>query len=106
MSMKDPDDFPVFDALHIPPLALEKGGTEVMRVVVIEGDLHLALRRAFDEPETWGMLLADVARHVGRIYAREGGISEQEAVEKVCSSFEAEMDEPSDPDPGTTTAIS
>ena len=104
MSMQDPSDFPVFDALHIPPLALEKGGTEVMRAVVIEGDLHLSLRRAFEEPETWGMLLADVARHIGRLYARDGGMSEQEVVEKVCATFEAEMDEPSDP--GTTTAIS
>jgi len=104
MSTQDPHDFPVFDALHIPPLALEKGGTEVMRAVIIDGDLHLALRRAFDEPETWGMLLADIARHIGRLYAREGGISEEQVVEKVCSTFEAEMDEPSDP--GTTTAIS
>jgi len=105
MSMKDPDEpFPVFDALHIPPQAIEKGGTEVLRAVVIEGDLHLSLRRAFDEPETWGMLLADIARHVGRIYARESGMSEQDVVEKVCETFEAEMDEPSDP--GTTTAVS
>jgi len=104
MSIQDPNDFPVFDALHIPPLALEKGGTEVMRAVVIEGDLHLSLRRAFEDPETWGMLLADVARHIGRLYARDGGMSEQEVVEKVCTTFEAEMDEPSDP--GTTTPIS
>lgn len=105
MSMKDPEEpIPVFDALHIPPLAIEKGGTEVLRAVVIEGDLHLAIRRAFDEPETWGMLLADIARHVGRIYARESGMSEREIVEKLCETFEAEMDEPTDP--GTTTAIS
>lgn len=105
MSISDPEDpSPVFDALHIPPLAIEKGGTEVLRAVVIEGDLHLAVRRAFDEAETWGMLLADIARHVGRIYAREGGISEQEAVEKVFATFKTEMDEPSDP--GTTNVVS
>jgi hypothetical protein len=104
MSINDPNDVPVFDALHVPPLALDKGGTEVMRAVVIEGDLHLSLRRAFEEPETWGLLLADVARHIGRLYAREGGISEEAVIEKVCATFEAEMDEPSDP--GTATAIS
>ena len=105
MSMKDPDEpFPVFDALHIPPLAIEKGGTEVLRAVVIEGDLHISLRRAFEEPETWGMLLADVTRHVGRIYARENGMNEQDVIDKVYETFEAEMDEPTDP--GTTNVVS
>ena len=105
MSIQDPDNPPpVFDALHVPPLALDRGGTEVLRAVVIDGDLHLSIRRAFEEPETWGMLLADLARHIGRIYAREGNMSEETVVEKVCETFEAEMEEPSDP--GTTSAIS
>jgi Domain of unknown function (DUF5076) len=105
MSIQDPDNPPpVFDALHVPPLALDRGGTEVLRAVVIDGDLHLSIRRAFEEPETWGMLLADLARHIGRIYAREGHMSEEAIVEKVCETFEAEMEEPSDP--GTTNAVS
>ena len=105
MSIRDPENPPpVFDALHIPPAALEQGGTEVLRAVIVEGDLHLSLRRAFDEPEVWGMLLADVARHVGRIYAREGGMREQEVIDKLRAIFEAEMDEPTDP--GATNAFS
>jgi hypothetical protein len=105
MSMRDPENPPpVFDALHIPPAALEQGGTEVLRAVVIEGDLHVSLRHAFEEPETWGMLLADVARHIGRIYAREGNLTEEQVVEKVCAIFESEMDQPTDP--GTTSSVS
>jgi len=105
MSTQDPDQpFPVFEALHIPPLALDKGGTEVLRAVVIEGDLHVSLRRAFEDPETWGMLLAEVARHVGRLYAREGVMSEEQILERVCASFEAEIDSPADP--GTASTIS
>jgi len=105
MTMRDPENpAPVFDALHIPPLALERGGTEVLRAVVIDGDLHLSLRRSFDEPETWGMLLADLARHVGRLYARESAMSEQEVLEKVCATFVTEMDEPGEP--GTTNFVS
>ncbi len=96
MSMQDPDNpSPVFDALHIPPLALERGGTEVLRAVIIDGELHLSLRRAFEAPETWGMLLAEITRHVGHLYARESTMSEQDVVEKVFAAFEAEMDEPS-----------
>jgi hypothetical protein len=105
MTIQDPDNPPpVFDALHIPPLALERGGTEVLRAVIIDGELHLSLRRAFEEPETWGMLLAELARHVGHLYARESIMSEQEVVEKVFATFEAEMDEPSDS--GTTNTVS
>jgi hypothetical protein len=105
MTVRDPENPPpIFDALHIPPLALERGGTEVLRAVVIDGDLHLSIRRSFEEPETWGMLLADLTRHIGRIYARETNMSEQDIVEKVCETFAAEMEEPTDP--GSTSAIS
>jgi hypothetical protein len=105
MSIRDPENPPpIFDALHIPPAALEQGGTEVLRAVIVEGDLHISLRRAFDEPEVWGMLLADIARHVGRIYAREGGLREQDVIDKLRTIFETEMDEPTDP--GTTNVVS
>ena len=105
MSIRDPENPPpIFDALHTPPAALEQGGTEVLRAVIIEGDLHLSLRRAFDDPTMWGMLLADIARHVGRIYAAESAASEQDVLDKLRAVFESEMDEPSDP--GTTNVIS
>jgi hypothetical protein len=100
MSMQDPENpFPVFDALHIPPLALERGGTEVLRAVVIDGDLHVSLRRAFEDPESWGMLLADVARDIVRLYANESAMSEQDILERLRAAFETEMDEPSEPAP-------
>jgi hypothetical protein len=98
MSIRDPDNpYPIFDALHIPPAALEQGGTEVLRAIVIDGDLHVSLRRAFDEPDTWGVLLADVARHIASLYAREANLSEQEVIEKLCTNFQAELDEPREP---------
>ena len=68
----DPDKAaPVFDALHVPPAALEQGGVEVLRAVIVDGDLHVSLRRAFDDPDPWGMLIADMTRHIARIYATE-----------------------------------
>jgi hypothetical protein len=95
---------PAFDALHVPPSALEQGGVEVLRAVIVDGGLHLALRRAFEDPEAWGMLIADVARHVARIYATENKFAEQETLERIRALFNAEMDTPTDP--GTTSAIS
>ena len=50
------------------------------------------------------MLIADIARHVARIYAQEGTMKEADVLERVRAIFESEMDAPSDP--GTTTAIS
>ncbi len=95
---------PAFEALAVPPPALEQGGYEVLRAAIVEGNLHVSLRRAFDEPETWGILLADIARHIGRIYALESSMREDDVVEKVWSMFEAELDRPTDI--GTTNAVS
>src|SRR5438105_3667855 len=94
---------PVFDALQIPPTALEQGGLEVLRAAVVDGGLHVSLRRAFDDPQAWGMLLADVTRHIARIYAGEGKFREEETIERIRALYEAEMDAPTDP--GTTAAI-
>ena len=92
-----------FEPLKLPPAALEQGGTEVLRAVIVNGALHVSLRRAFDDPEAWGMLIADVTRHVARVYATEDRFREDETVERIRSIYEAEMDAPTDP--GTTAAI-
>jgi Domain of unknown function (DUF5076) len=105
MSSMDPDKSrPTFDALVIPPTALEQGGVEVLRAAIVDGGLHVSLRRAFDDPEAWGMLIADVARHVARIYATESKFREEETLERIRALFNAEMDSPTDP--GSTSAIS
>src|ERR1043166_3148930 len=102
---KDPQNPPpLFPSLHIPPAAMEQGGVEVLRAVIVDGGLHVSLRRAFDDPEAWGMLIADVTRHVARIYATEDKFREEETIERIRALFNAEMDSPTDP--GTTSALS
>jgi Domain of unknown function (DUF5076) len=88
---------PTFDALNVPPAALEQGGFEVLRAVVVEGALHVSLRRAFDDPEAWGMLIADITRHVARIYATEDKFAEDETIERIRALFNAEIDSPTSP---------
>jgi hypothetical protein len=101
----DPDKAaPVFDALHVPPAALDQGGVEVLRAVIVDGALHVSLRRAFDDPDAWGMLIADVTRHIARIYATESNLSQDQVIDRVRTIYDAEMDSPTDP--GTTSAIS
>ena len=93
-----------FDALAVPPPALEQGGYEVLRAAIANDQLHVSLRRAFEEPEVWGVLLADVIRHIADIYAREISMREDEVVEKVYAMFEAEMARRTDV--GATNSIS
>jgi hypothetical protein len=59
---------PKFEALSAPPPTLEHGGYELVR--------------------------AAIARHIGRIYAREASMGEDQVIEKVCATFEAEMARP------------
>jgi hypothetical protein len=93
-----------FDPLHAPPGALERGGVEVLRAAIVDGGLHVSLRRAFDDPQAWGMLIADIARHAARIFATETTFTEDQAIERIRSMFDAEMDAPTDR--GTTSAVS
>ena len=95
-------DVPVFDALHVPPEAFDKGGVEVLRAVIVEGALHVSIRRAFDDPEAFGMMMADITRHVGRIYKDQ--FPEEQTIERIRAIYDSEMDAPTDP--GTTSALS
>lgn len=83
-----------YDALQIPPSANEKGGIEVLRAGVIEGGLHVMLRRAFNDPRAWGILLADVARQVSRIYAQEKNEEEAQMLACIRDAFVAEISAP------------
>ncbi|MGE3150201.1 MAG: DUF5076 domain-containing protein [Pseudorhodoplanes sp.] len=83
-----------YNALQVPPSARENGGVEVLRAAVIGGGLHVTLRRAFDDPQAWGVLLADVARQVARVYQQQGDLREDEVVAAIRESFEKEISAP------------
>ncbi|SFL31592.1 DUF5076 domain-containing protein [Methylorubrum salsuginis] len=83
-----------FEELEIPPDALEQGGIEIVRASIVDGAVSVALRRAFDDPETWGRLFIDLARQAARAYALESEMSEEEAFERIRVGWEAESLEP------------
>ena len=70
--------------------------TEVLRAFVVDGGLSIAFTRAFEEPDMWGLLLIDIARHAARAYARESAYSEDEALQRIVDMFEAEIARPTD----------
>ena len=70
--------------------------TEVLRAFVVDGGLSIAFTRAFEEPDMWGLLLVDIARHAARAYAKESACTEDEALARIIEMFEAEIARPTD----------
>jgi hypothetical protein len=94
--MADPKEQP------LPPDVMgREDATEVLRAFVVDGGLSIAFQRAFEEPDMWGLLLVDVARHAARAYARESAYTEEEALARIIDMFEAEIARPTDV--GSTT---
>ena len=81
----------------LPPDVIGRDdATEVLRAFVLDGGLSIAFTRAFEEPDMWGLLLVDIARHAARAYARESAYSEDEAMTRIVDMFEAEIAGPTD----------
>lgn len=93
-----------FEALEAPPEALDQGGVEVLRAVVVDGGLHVSMRTAFEDAAMWGVMIADIARHAARAFSSEYGTDEEESLDLILQTFEAEFFDPTDL--GTTTALS
>src|SRR4030081_2477826 len=86
----------------LPPDVMgREDATEVVRAFVVDGGLSVAFTRAFEEPDMWGMLLVDIARHAARAYASESAFTEDEALTRIVETFEAEIARPTDT--GSTT---
>ncbi|MFT4278837.1 MAG: DUF5076 domain-containing protein [Rhodopseudomonas sp.] len=84
-----------------PDVANREDAIEVLRAFVLDGGLSIAFMRAFEDPEMWGLLLVDIARHAARAYARESEYTEDEALERIVDMFDAELSRPTDT--GATT---
>jgi hypothetical protein len=81
----------------LPPDVIGRDdATEVLRAFVVDGGLSIAFTRAFEEPDMWGLMLVDVARHAARAYARESEYSEEEALARILDMFESEIARPTD----------
>jgi hypothetical protein len=89
--------------LALPPEAVGRAdANEVLRAFVVDDRLAVAFLRAFEEPDMWGMMLVDIARHAARAFAQEGVCTEQDAMARIVDMFEAEIARPTDH--GTTAA--
>lgn len=83
--------------LDSPPIAKSNiQAVEVLRVWAAKDvGQQVVLRTTWQDPATWGLLLADVAHHVANAYAAEGRDREAVLV-RVLTAFQAEWDNPTD----------
>lgn len=79
--------------LSLPPDVEEEGGIEVLSAWVVNGAVSVALRRSFDEPVTWGVLLADLAHQAARAYALEMDQSVEAALTEIKQGFSMTLED-------------
>ncbi|WP_444907052.1 DUF5076 domain-containing protein [Microbulbifer sp. SSSA008] len=85
--------------LIAPPSASEaENATEILRSWIIDGKLHCSLLPTIweDSPETWGILLADVAGHVSNALSETTGKEKEEILQQIKELFVAELSSPTD----------
>jgi hypothetical protein len=81
--------------LPTPPEAAAEGAAELLRAWVIDEAVQCTLRAgAFEDPATWGVLLADVVYHVAEAFAEDEGRDAAETVRLIRAAFDAEMNAP------------
>jgi Domain of unknown function (DUF5076) len=92
--------------LSIPPVAQrDKASFEVLRVWIAEQGQHVSIRSgAWDDPFAWGIVLADLARHIALAHEMQDQKIDKEAfLERLLEGFSAEIDSPTDEPEGEVT---
>jgi hypothetical protein len=91
MAMRRPPDEALYHALPIAEEALANGGVEILRAGLIDDELFVTARHAFDTPATWGEVLAEITRKLAQIYALETDLSEAEALAEIEAAYAADL---------------
>jgi hypothetical protein len=88
-----------------PAAARDKASFELLRVWVAEQGQHVSLRSgAWEDPFAWGIVLADLARHIVNAEALHKKDLDQAAfLERLLEGFQAEIDSPTDEPEGEIT---
>jgi hypothetical protein len=92
--------------LDIPPAAARDNASfEVLRVWIAEKGQHVSLRSgAWEDPFAWGIVLADLARHIALAHQLSHPDTDLDAfVERLLEGFHAEIENPTDEPEGEVT---
>ena len=89
------------------PLAAQrdKAAFEVLRVWIADQGQHVSIRSgAWEDPFAWGIVLADLARHIANAHAIQNEAVDKEAfLARLLEGFEAEIENPTDEPEGEVT---
>lgn len=89
------------DALRIPAAAMkDPRSMEILRVWVANGEQHVALSFGmWEDASSWGVLLADLARHIAEAHAQQDDqVDTEDFLESIRAGMEAELDGPGEDD--------
>jgi hypothetical protein len=92
--------------LELPPAAQrDKASFEVLRVWIAEQGQHVSIRSgAWEDPFAWGIVLADLARHIALAHEMQDSKVDKDAfLERLLEGFHAEIDNPTDEPEGEVT---
>jgi hypothetical protein len=94
--------------LDIPPAASrDKASFEVLRVWIAEQGQHVSIRSgAWEDPFAWGIVLADLARHIALAHELQHPNEETDLdafVARLLEGFHAEIENPTDEPEGEIT---
>ena len=86
------------DELAPPPASsVDARSFELARLWVASGAQHVVLRTdVWSDPAAWGIVLAELARHVALAYQRKDGHDFEDALERLLAGFHTELNSPTD----------
>jgi|SRR6185312_545247 hypothetical protein len=92
------------DELVPPPAAAEDTMSfEIARVWVANGAQRVRLRTdVWPDPAAWGIVLAELARHVALAYHQREDHPVEDVLERVLAGFQSELEAPTEPQDGGT----
>lgn len=99
-------------SLPIPaPAKRDPRSVEMVRAWIAERKLHVALNIGFweqpehgiDERDAWGILLADMVRHIANAHEEEYGRDPRETLVMIREAFDREIQKPTSSHTGTFT---
>ena len=85
--------------LPVPPVAQrDRASFEVLRVWIAEKGQHVSIQSgAWEDPFAWGIVLADLARHIAHAHeVADKKVDPEKFLERLLEGFQAEIEDPTD----------
>jgi Domain of unknown function (DUF5076) len=94
------------DQLRVPePAKTDAKSFELLRVWIAHHDQHISLRvGVWEDPAAWGVMLADLARHIANAFEKTENRDPLEVLEQIKAGFEGEIHSSADPVHGEITS--